>query len=212
MENIKMIVLDAKQIAELLHDYIATNARALCYDKSIDQTGTYVILEKNQVKMLCSFSKENNFIFNKSELLERLPHTGFRNFIMPNKQVKELLSDNKVLALAQIKLEKEYCYKKMPKNHIRIMTLNEKEISEILIKQIFQYVGDLIGFHTTNYSAGIKINFDGDHSKLIYYFSDRVLDIDISKLTLLNFNSISSYGFKFMELTDCELKKLLHEN
>lgn len=211
MEKTKIIVLDSKQMVELLHDYIATNARKICYDKSLNETGTYIILEKYNVKMLCVFSKnnENEFVYDRYELLKRLPHTGFRNFILSNEQVQELLDGKKTLTLNQIKLEKEYRYKRVPENHIRFMILNEEETVEILFKQIFEYVGNIIGFHTTEYNAGIKIIFDGDDSALIYYCGDKPLDFNLTKLSALNFSSVSSFDFKFIELTDDEVKELL---
>lgn len=210
MAKTKLIVLNSNQMVELLHDYIVTKARTICYDKSLNETGTQIILEKENVKMLCCFSGDNGYIYDRYQLLERLPHTGFRNFIMSNKQIEQLINSDKALTLNQIEFEKEYDYKNVPKNHIRFMTLNENEMIEILFKQIFEYVGNIIGFHTTDYNAGVKINFDGDNSHLIYYCSNSVLSFNVSKLMSLNFNSISSFDYKFIELSDSELKEVLN--
>ncbi len=175
---------------------------------SLNETGTYISFEKGNVRTLCTFSRNNSFIFDKCELLKRLPHSGFHNFILENKQIKDLLNSDRYLKVEDLNFAPEDCFRKVSKKCIRLLTLNESEMKEILFKQIFEVFEDMMPIIDENIIVGMKIVFDGNDSRLCFYCSNESIKYDISTLDKPIF-SITERGYKYTELSDRELSEMV---
>lgn len=159
--------------------------------------------------MICDFAYNNEFVYDLKKLLHKLPHSGFNAFSLSNKEIKGIMN-NQFPMIEEL----NFNHKKIKYifgNCIRFMTLNEEEMIEILHKQLFEYMGDMISAHSKNCHLGININFDGSNSQLIFYGSDYAVDFDFSKLEELAFSTIKN-DFKYIELDKEKLEKIIVTN
>jgi hypothetical protein len=213
LAGIRLIVLNGRQISETLNDFIADNAKAIFCAKRVVSSGTYCVLRKNNAKMLCDISQSNNTLtLNDGELeklLIKLPHTGFKCFEMSDKQIKEAINGGRELNIEDLNFSAD---NSVDNKNFRLITLDEKEMREILYKQTFEFAIGVFGFQTDSFSFGIQADFDGEESKLVFFLSDKPFIIDLSKLdTNKTFLTSPNAGFdyKYIDLTDGELEKLI---
>ena len=150
---------------------------------------------------------------NERELLSKLPHTGYQFFDMSNKQIKELLASEKPLKKSKIVFDKveerTTAFDVLPKTTTRLLVFDETEMKEILFKKMMDFVGQLIdGFKFDSFSVGMKVDFNGEYSKLIFYCDDGTHDFDFAKINIDKASSKVTncgYEYRFMDVDSDEL-------
>lgn len=205
-QEIRLFVLDSRQIAELFHDYIAENGRDMCFDKSLNETGSYLSLEKGNVRAICMFSED--FSADMRDLLNRLPHTGFRNIVLTKKQVAEITEKDKTLGIEDIRFAPNDGLK-VGRGGVRIMTLNETEVKQALFGQILKFVGGIFKASGDGLQIGMQVEFDGDDSQALFYYGDERLKFDFEKLRNLTYRQIKHWDFRYTNLQGKELQSVL---
>jgi hypothetical protein len=141
--------------------------------------------------------------------LMKLPHTGFKCFEMSDKQIKDAINGGRKLKVEDLNfLTGNYVNNK----NFRLMTLDKKEMRDILYGQTFEFFVKAVGFQTDSFNIGMQVNFDGEKSKLVFFQSDKPFDIDWSALDADKvFPAFSDRGFdyKYAELNDDEFENLI---
>ena len=135
----KVLLLNERQIANLIHDYIATNAKSICLDNSIKTTSSFVTFDKDSVAVVACFCRRYRIDVDLCNLGNLLPNTGNKNIILPCSAVKKALKDGK-MDCARLIYGSETKYAKMPLNSVRLIKFNKDDILSMLRKQMFEIV------------------------------------------------------------------------
>ena len=202
-----IVRLKSKQIAFLLHDYVADKCKKLCFDNSIINTSTRIYFEKESPKMLCVFSNKDLIIKDKEKLLYKLPHTGLHSCVLSNKQIKNLLQSDINLTIDELDFSLKSLNKRTRKS-VRVMTLNEKDMKCILFKQLFDYYAEGFDFSGNNIHIGMNLLFDETKTKAIWYCSNDNLAFDINKLDNLKYSISENEEYEYVKLTEKEIETM----
>ena len=71
------LLLDAQQIASILHDYFAEHAAELFQDECAAALESYLVLDRGNVRAVCANVVGDDAIIDWQRVIDKLPHGGY---------------------------------------------------------------------------------------------------------------------------------------
>ena len=150
------LLLDAQQIASILHDYFAEHAAELFQDECAAALESYLVLDRGNVRAVCAFGGDDAII-DWQRVIDKLPHGGDRAFVLRTEELRALGKGN----AKRLRRDVRFAQRKataLPPEYVRLMTWNEVELKEMLLRQLFDFVGQHFTFRPDMFHAGMWRN------------------------------------------------------
>ena len=129
------LLLDAQQIASILHDYFAEHAAELFQDECAAALESYLVLDRGNVRAVCAFGGDDAII-DWQRVIDKLPHGGDRAFVLRTEELRALGKGNAKLLRRDVRFAQRKATA-LPPEYVRLMTWNEAELKEMLFRQLF---------------------------------------------------------------------------
>ena len=124
------LLLDAQQIASILHDYFAEHAAELFQDECAAALESYLVLDRGNVRAVCAFGGDDAII-DWQRVIDKLPHGGDRAFVLHTEELRALGKGNAKLLRRDVRFAQRKATA-LPPEYVRLMTWNEVELKELL--------------------------------------------------------------------------------
>ena len=155
------LLLDAQQIASILHDYFAEHAAELFQDECAAALESYLVLDRGNVRAVCAFGGDDAII-DWQRVIDKLPHGGDRAFVLRTEELRALGKGNAKLLRRDVRFAQRKATA-LPPEYVRLMTWNEVELKEMLFRQLFDFVGQHFTFRPDMFHAGMWAEFNGNY-------------------------------------------------
>ena len=192
------LLLDAQQIASILHDYFAEHAAELFQDECAAALESYLVLDRGNVRAVCAFGGGDDAIIDWQRVIDKLPHGGDRAFVLRTEELRALGKGNAKL------LQRDVCFAQrkataLPPEYVRLMTWNEAELKEMLFRQLFDFVGKNFTFRPDMFHVGMLAEFDGMQSVAAFFWGSTSFSVSKEVLVNLPYREIKDWGFRYYQ-------------
>ena len=192
------LLLDAQQIASILHDYFAEHAAELFQDECAAALESYLVLDRGNVRAVCANVVGDDAIIDWQRVIDKLPHGGDRAFVLRTEELRALGKGNAKL------LRRDVCFAQrkataLPPEYVRLMTWNEAELKEMLFRQLFDFVGKNFTFRPDMFHVGMLAEFDGMQSVAAFFWGSTSFSVSKEVLVNLPYREIKDWGFRYYQ-------------
>lgn len=191
------LLLDAQQIASILHDYFAEHAAELFQDECAAALESYLVLDRGNVRAVCAFGGDDVTI-DWQRVIDKLPHGGDRVFVLRTEELRALGKGNAKL----LRRDLRFAQRKdatLPPEYVRLMTWNEAELKEMLFRQLFDFVGKNFTFRPDMFHAGMWAEFNGMQSVAAFFWGSTSFSVSKEVLVNLPYREIKDWEFRYYQ-------------
>lgn len=191
------LLLDAQQIASILHDYFAEHAAELFQDECAAALESYLVLDRGNVRAVCAFGGDDVTI-DWQRVIDKLPHGGDRVFVLRTEELRALGKGNAKLLRRDVRFAQRKATA-LPPEYVRLMTWNEAELKEMLFRQLFDFVGKNFTFRPDMFHVGMLAEFDGMQSVAAFFWGSTSFSVSKEVLVNLPYREIKGWGFRYYQ-------------
>lgn len=197
----KLLVLNDQQMASLIHDYLADNYRWLSMSWNVTNE-TYTEFFDDKVKTLVIFSRQScNFYIDCSNVIHKLPHTGFDYICLDKKQLQNIADNDLLLDDSNVVWGNKESFSLIKRKQVRVSVLDENDVASILHKQIAQTVHKLFDVTGMQCQVQTKLIFDGKDSQALCFLLSNNQQWDLIDIKGKQSTIIEGWGWQQFDLT-----------
>ena len=192
------LLLDAQQIASVLHDYFAEHAAEFFQDERAALVESYLVFDRGNVHAVCAYGGGDDAIIDWQRVIDKLPHGGDRAFVLRTEELRALGKGNAKLLQRDLRFAQRKATA-LPPEYVRLMTWNEAELKEMLFRQLFDFVGKNFTFRPDMFHVGMLAEFDGMKSVAAFFWGSTSFSVSKEVLTDLPYREIKDWGFRYYQ-------------